>query len=191
MATTTPLQKELTPTEQAAFLALLKTRFEKNRDRHQSIAWSNVSAKLEKRREKCWSLHEMERTGGEPDVVAYEAATDEYLFVDCAAESPKARRSVCYDAEARTSRKEHPPAGSAMEMASEMGIRLLTEAQYRFLQGLGTFDTKTSSWIETPAPIRKLGGALFGDYRYGHVFIYHNGASSYYGARGFRGALWV
>lgn len=172
-------------------LSVLKTRFEKNMDRHKGLEWASVRAMLEAAPEKLWSLDEMEITGGEPDVVGYDKNTGEYLFYDCAAESPKGRRSLCYDHEALESRKEHKPADSAVNMAATMGIEILTEAQYRELQQLGTFDTKTSSWVKTPADIRKLGGAIFGDFRFGHVFIYHNGAESYYAARGFRGSLRV
>lgn len=169
----------------------LKARFEKNRNRHPELDWADVQARLEANPEKLWSLQEMERTGGEPDVVGQDAQTGEYLFYDCSAESPKGRRSVCYDREALESRKEHKPATSAMDLAAAMGITMLTEEQYRALQQLGSFDTKTSSWVATPAAIRKLGGALFADCRYDHVFIYHNGAESYYGARAFRGLLRV
>ncbi len=159
--------------------------------RHKGLEWANVQARLEANPEKLWSLDEMEITGGEPDVVGQDKTTGEYIFYDCSAESPKGRRSVCYDRAALESRKEHKPANSAMDMAADIGIEILTEEQYRELQQLGTFDTKTSSWIITPPDIRKLGGALFGDCRYGHVFVYHNGAESYYGARGFRGSLRV
>jgi hypothetical protein len=169
----------------------LKARFEKNKQRHKGIDWANVQAKLEANQEKLWSLYEMEETGGEPDVVGIDKKTGEYLFYDCSAESPKGRRSVCYDHEALESRKEHKPENSAFEMAADMGIELLTEEQYRELQKLGNFDTKTSSWILTPANIRKLGGAIFMDRRYDTVFLYHNGAESYYAARGFRGSLKV
>jgi hypothetical protein len=168
----------------------LKARFEKNMNRHQGIEWADVQAKLtESSPDQLRSLHEMERTGGEPDVVGYDAATGEYIFYDCAAESPKGRRSICYDHEALEARKQHKPENSAINMAMEMGIEILTVEQYMDLQNLGNFDTKTSSWVKTPAEIRKLGGAIFGDYRYGKVFVYHNGADSYYGARGFRGSL--
>jgi hypothetical protein len=170
---------------------ILKTRFEKNIYRHASIEWKKVQSKMEINQEKLWSLYEMEATGGEPDVVGHDVKTNEYIFYDCAAESPKGRRSVCYDHEALEARKEHKPANSAVEMAADMGIELLTEAQYRDLQKLGKFDTKTSSWIKTPAEIRKLGGAIFADYRYDTIFVYHNGAESYYAARGFRGSLRV
>ncbi|MCB0569486.1 MAG: DUF4256 domain-containing protein [Phaeodactylibacter sp.] len=184
-------KKALTPEQREALLGTLKTRFEQNMSRHKGLEWAGVQAKLEANAEKLWPLHEMERTGGEPDVVGLDDKTGEYLFYDCSAESPQGRRSLCYDGEALESRKEHKPENSAMEMAAAMGIELLTEAQYRALQQLGPFDAKTSSWVQTPADIRKRGGALFADYRYGHVFIYHNGAISYYAARGFRGALRV
>lgn len=169
----------------------LKTRFEKNKSRHKGIEWAEVQAKLEANAEKLRSLNEMEMTGGEPDVVGRDKKTGEFIFYDCAAESPKGRRSICYDHEALESRKEHKPENSAMQMAADMGIELLTEEQYRELQKLGNFDTKTSSWIMTPADIRKLGGAVFCDRRYNTVFLYHNGAESYYAARGFRGSLKV
>ena len=185
------MTKELTPAQREALLLALKERFEKNMNRHKGLEWAKIQAKLEAHPEKLWSLSEMERTGGEPDVVGYDANTGEYIFYDCAAESPKGRRSTCYDREALEARKEHKPENNVQDMAAAMGITLLTEAQYRELQALGTFDTKTSSWIQTPAAIRKLGGALFADYRYDHVFVYHNGASSYYAARGFRGSLRV
>lgn len=172
-------------------LKTLKARFEKNTNRHKGLEWTKVQARLEAHIEKLWSLHEMERTGGEPDVVGQDKKTGEYIFYDCSAESPKGRRSICYDREALESRKEHKPADSAIDMAAALGIELLTEEQYRELQKLGTFDTKTSSWIKTPAAIRKLGGALFCDHRYDTVFLYHNGAESYYAARGFRGSLRV
>jgi hypothetical protein len=182
-------QKERSTEQVEELFSLLKTRFEKNRYRHAYLEWAKVQARLEAHPEKWGALFEMERTGGEPDVVAYDEKTDEYLFYDCAAESPKGRRSICYDRDALESRKEHKPATNAVDLASQMGIEILTEAQYRDLQQLGEFDTKTSSWIITPAEIRKLGGALFGDRRYGHVFVYHNGAESYYANRGFRGSL--
>jgi len=169
----------------------LKARFEKNMNRHRGLEWANVQAKLEANAGKLWSLHEMERTGGEPDVVGHDKKAGEYIFCDCSAESPKGRRSVCYDREALESRKEQKPENSAGDMAAAMGIELLTEEQYRELQKLGTFDTKTSSWVKTPSDIRTLGGALFCDRRYDTVFVYHNGAESYYAARGFRGALRV
>lgn len=184
-------KKELSLEQREELLRALKGRFEKNTNRHQGLEWANVQAKLAANPAKLWSLGEMERTGGEPDVVDYDQATDEYIFYDCAAESPKGRRSSCYDEDALASRKEHKPQNSAINMAAAMGIELLTEAQYRALQQLGEFDTRTSSWVQTPPEIRKLGGALFADFRYGTVFIYHNGAESYYAARGFRGALRV
>ena len=167
----------------------LKARFEKNMNRHKGLEWAKVQAKLEAKSEKLWSLNEMERTGGEPDVVGHDKKTGEFIFYDCSAESPKGRRSVCYDHEALESRKENKPKDSALGMAADMGIDLLTEEQYRELQKLGEFDLKTSSWVKTPSDIRKLGGGLFCDRRYNHVFLYHNGAESYYGARGFRGSL--
>lgn len=169
----------------------LKTRFEKNGSRHKGIEWTNVQAKLKVNEEKLWSLNEMEITGGEPDVVDHDKKTDQYIFYDCSAESPKERRSICYDGEALESRKENKPKNSALGMAAAMGIEILTEEQYRDLQKLGIFDTKTSSWVKTPADIRKIGGALFCDRRYNTVFVYHNGAESYYAARGFRGSLRV
>lgn len=183
--------KGLSLEEGEELLSVLKTRFEKNKQRHKGIDWEQVEERLEADKKKMWSLNEMERTGGEPDVVGYDKKSGEYIFWDCAAESPKGRRSVCYDHEALEARKEHKPADSAVGMAETMGITLLTEQEYRDLQKLGNFDTKTSSWVETPDPIRKLGGALFGDRRYDHVFFYHNGAESYYAARGFRGSLRV
>ena len=179
----------LSSKRQEELLSVLKARFEKNPKRHQGIQWANVEAKLQASREKLSSLHEMELTGGEPDVVGHDKTTGEYLFVDCSAESPKGRRSVCYDREALEARKEHKPKNNAVDMAAAMGIEILTEEQYRALQALGEFDTKTSSWVKTPADIRELGGAIFCDRRYNHVFVYHNGAESYYAARGFRGAL--
>ena len=186
------IRKEKLSSQQTEELfKILKTRFEKNKNRHTGLDWAAVQAKLQASTEKLWSLNEMERSGGEPDVVGYDKKTDEYLFYDCSPESPKGRRSVCYDHEALESRKEHKPENSAVEMAADMGIELLTEQQYRDLQELGHFDTKTSSWIKTPDDIRKLGGAIFADYRYAHVFVYHNGAESYYAARGFRGSLRV
>ena len=172
-------------------LTALKTRFEKNMDRHKGLTWAKVEVKLEASTEKLWSLNEMERTGGEPDVVGYDQKTGEYIFFDCSAESPKGRRSICYDREALESRKENKPANNALDMATAMGIKLLAEEQYRELQKLGNFDTKTSSWVKTPPYIRKLGGALFCDRRFNRVFVYHNGAESYYAARGFRGELRV
>jgi hypothetical protein len=184
-------KKELPPEQRKELLATLKTRFEKNMPRHKTVEWAAIQAKLEANNEKLWSLNAMEETGGEPDVVGYDKKTDEYIFYDCSAESPKGRRSICYDHEALEKRKEHKPENSAAEMAADMGIELLTEVQYRDLQALGNFDTKTSSWIKTPASIRQLGGALFCDRRYNTVFVYHNGAESYYAARAFRGALLV
>jgi len=183
--------QELKPKQREELLTTLKTRFENNMPRHKGIEWSKVQAKLEANPEKLWSLNEMESTGGEPDVVDHDKKTGAYIFYDCSAESPKGRRSVCYDPEALESRKEHKPKASAVGMATAMGIELLTEEQYRALQQLGEFDTKTSSWVQTPSDIRKLGGALFCDRRYGHVFLSHNGAESYYAARGFRGWLKV
>ncbi|MBP9773346.1 MAG: DUF4256 domain-containing protein [Candidatus Peribacteraceae bacterium] len=182
-------KKALSAQESAELLKTLKARFEKHMNRHKGIKWEAVQAKLEKLPEKLWSLHEMERTGGEPDVVGEEKG--EYVFYDCAAESPKDRRSVCYDKQALDSRKEHKPKNSALDMAADMGIELLTEEEYRNLQTLESFDLKTSSWIQTPAAVRKLGGALFCDRRYDTVFLYHNGAESYYAARGFRGKVRV
>lgn len=183
--------KDLDAKQRAALLGALKARFEKNMNRHEGIAWAHVQAKLEAHADKLGSLHEMERTGGEPDVVGHDEQTAEHVFCDCSAESPTGRRSVCYDREGLESRKEHRPEDSAIDMAAAMGIELLTEEQYRALQQLGSFDTKTSSWLKTPAAIRELGGAIFGDRRYGRVFVYHNGAPSYYAARGFRGLLRV
>lgn len=182
---------DLSPEQREDLLKTLQVRFEKNMNRHTGLAWASVEARLEAHPEKLWSLHEMERTGGEPDVVGEAEKTGEITFVDCAAESPAGRRNLCYDQAALDARKEHKPGGSAVAMAAEMGIELLTEEQYRRLQEFGSFDLKTSSWLQTPAEIRKLGGALFGDRRYGRVFIYHNGADSYYGARAFRGWLKV
>lgn len=186
-----PKSKDMTAKQREALLGALKTRFEKNMRRHEGLEWAKVQAKLEANPEKLGSLQEMESTGGEPDVVGHDKKTGEYIFYDCSAESPKDRRSLCYDREALDSRKEAKPKDSAMDMAAAMGIEILTEEQYRELQKLGDFDTKTSSWLKTPPEIRKLGGAIFGDRRYDHVFLYHNGASSYYAARGFRGALRV
>ena len=182
---------KLSAAEQDELLRVLQLRFQKNKQRHPGIEWKEVEKKLLTNKEKLWSLYQMETTGGEPDVISYDTKKGEYLFVDCSAESPSGRRSVCFDKEGWESRKEHRPANNAIDMASEMGIELLTEEQYRQLQQLGHFDAKTSSWIQTPASIRKLGGALFADYRYGCVFVYHNGAQSYYGSRGFRGCLRV
>ena len=184
-------KKQLSAAQRQELLATLKTRFEKNMNRHKGVDWAKVKAKLEADTKKLWSLNEMERTGGEPDVVAHDKKTGEYIFYDCAAESPKGRRSICYDGKALESRKEHKPKNSAMDMAAAMGVELLTEKQYRELQELGDFDTKTSSWVQTPAAIRKLGGALFCDRRYDQVFVYHNGAESYYAGRAFRGSLRV
>lgn len=183
--------KKLSPDLREALLSALKARFEKNMNRHAGLEWADIQAKLDANPEKLWSLNEMESTEGEPDVVGQDEETGEYLFFDCAAESPKGRRNVCYDREALDARKEHKPENNAMDMAAAMGIEILTEAQYRALQQLGNFDTKTSSWLKTPAEIRELGGAIFGDRRYNHIFVYHNGAESYYGARGFRGSLRV
>ena len=183
--------KEMKAKQSEELLTVLKARFEKNMNRHKGLEWAKVQAKLEANPEKLWSLSEMERTGGEPDVIGHEKKTGEYIFYDCSAESPNGRRSVCYDGEALKSRKEHKPKNSAMDMATAMGIELLTEEQYRKLQKLGNFDAKTSSWLKTPTDIRELGGAICGDFRYGHVFIGHNGAESYYAARGFRGSLSV
>jgi hypothetical protein len=185
------MKKKLSPEQSAELLKTLKERFEKNMDRHKGLEWAKVQAKLEKDEAKRWSLDDMEISGGEPDVVGYDEKTGEFIFYDCSPESPKGRRSICYDAEALASRKEHKPTDSAINMAAEMGIEILTEEEYRELQKFGKFDAKTSSWIKTPSDIRKAGGALFCDWRYGHVFTYHNGAESYYGARGFRGSLRV
>jgi hypothetical protein len=183
--------RQLKARQQEELLGVLKARFEKNRHRHAGLEWARVKARLEANPDKLWSLHEMERTGGEPDVVGHDRKTGEVIFYDCSAESPTGRRSVCYDRAGLESRKEHRPETSAVDMAAAMGIELLTEDQYRELQTLGTFDAKTSSWVQTPPEIRKLGGAIFGDFRYGRVFVYHNGAQSYYGARAFRGSLRV
>jgi Protein of unknown function (DUF4256) len=187
----TKTKKELSPDQREELLRILKARFEKNMSRHQNLEWAKVEARLKANDEKLWSLAEMEKTGGEPDVVGQDAKTGEYLFFDCSAETPKGRTSVCYDREGLESRKEHKPKTSAIDLAAAIGIELLTEEQYRELQTLGDFDLKTSSWLKTPADLRKLGGALFGDRRFGRDFIYHNGAQSYYGARAFRGALRV
>ena len=183
--------KELSAEQQKELLSVLKVRFEKNRNRHKDIEWSKIEAKLINNPEKIRSLNEMEKTGGEPDVIGHDKKTGEYIFYDCSTESPKERRSICFDKEGQESRKEHKPANNAVDMAADMGIELLTEEQYRELQQFGNFDAKTSSWIQTPSEIRKLGGALFADFRYGNVFVYHNGAQSYYAARGFRGSLRV
>jgi len=180
---------KLSARQREELLSALKARFEKNMNRHKGLEWTKIQPKLEADAGKLWSLNEMERTGGEPDVVGYDKKTGEYIFYDCSAESPKGRRSICYDPEALASRKENKPQNSAVAMATEMGIELLTEEQYRELQKLGEFDLKTSSWVKTPSKIRELGGALFCDRRYDHVFLYHNGAESYYAARGFRGVL--
>lgn len=187
----TPKQPALPAGRREELINTLKARFEKNKHRHKGLEWAKVQAKLDSPNagEKLWSLNEMENSGGEPDVVGYDKKTGEYIFYDCSEESPKGRRSVCYDHEALESRKENQPEDSAVEMAADMGIELLTEEQYRALQQLGEFDTKTSSWVKTPSDIRQLGGALFCDRRFGHVFVYHNGAQSYYAARGFRGSL--
>ena len=185
------IKKKLPAEVRIALLETLKARFESNMSRHQGLEWAKVLAKLEANAEKLWSLAEMESTGGEPDVVDKDPVTGGYIFYDCAAESPKGRRSICYDPEALESRKENKPGNSAVGMAADMGIELLTEAEYRFLQQLGNFDTKTSSWVKTTTEIRNLGGAIFCDRRYNHVFVYHNGAESYYGGRAFRGALRV
>jgi Protein of unknown function (DUF4256) len=182
-------KKELSPKQREQLLAALKGRFEKNLNRHKGLDWAKVRSRLEANAEKLWSLNEMERTGGEPDMVGHDKKTGEYVFYDCSAESPKGRTSFCYDREALDSRKEHKPKNSVIDMATAMGVEILTEEQYRELQKLGEFDTKTSSWVKTPADIRKLGGALYGDRRYGRVFVGHNGAQSYYAARGFRGSL--
>ena len=183
--------KDIDVKQREDLLRTLQARFESHTNRHTGLEWADVQAKLEANPGKLWSLNEMERTGGEPDVVGYDDKTGEIIFYDCSPESPKGRRSICYDREGLESRKAHKPEDTAMDMAAAMGIELLTEAQYRALQELGNFDMKTSSWVKTPAAIRKLGGALFCDRRYGHVFVYHNGADAYYGARGFRGALRV
>lgn len=183
--------KKLSAGDRDELLKILKARFEKNMSRHKGLEWARVQAKLEANPGKLWSLNEMEASGGEPDVVGYDKKTGEYIFYDCSAESPKGRRSICYDHQALESRKENKPDNSAVEMAADMGVELLTEQEYRELQQLGSFDAKTSSWVKTPAAIRKLGGAIFCDYRFGTVFVYHNGAESYYAARGFRGSLRV
>jgi hypothetical protein len=183
--------KELSPEQREELLKILKSRFEKNMNRHQGLEWAKVQPRLEANPAKLWSLNEMERTGGEPDVIGQDKTSGEYIFYDCSAESPSGRRNVCYDREALEARKEFKPKDTALDMAAAMGIELLSEEQFRGLQKLGKFDTKTSSWLMTPAEIRKLGGAIFGDRRYDHVFVYHNGADSYYAARGFRGSLRV
>jgi hypothetical protein len=185
------MKKELPSKQREELLKVLKARFEKNMNRHKGLEWAKVQAKLEANSGKLWSLNEMEETGGEPDVVGHDKKTGEYIFYDCSAESPKGRRSACYDGEALESRKENKPKNNVIDMAAAMGIELLSEEQYRELQQLGHFDAKTSSWIKTPAAIREHGGAIFADYRYDHVFVYHNGAESYYAARGFRGSLRV
>lgn len=184
-------KKNLPPEQREKLLRTLKSRFEKNMNRHKGLEWNKIQTKLEANPEKLWTLNEMEETGGEPDVVAFDKKTGEYFFYDCSAESPKERRSICYDGDALESRKEHKPKDSAIGMATDMGIEILTEEQYRELQNLGNFDTKTSSWVKTPSSIRELGGAIFCDRRYNTVFVYHNGAESYYAARGFRGLLKV
>jgi hypothetical protein len=184
-------KKALSPEQREELLRALKARFEKNMNRHKGLEWANVQAKLEGNTEKLWSLNEMERTGGEPDVVGHDKKTGEYIFYDCSAQSPQGRRNVCYDREGQESRKANKPEDNAIDMAAAMGIELLTEEHYRELQKLGNFDTKTSSWVKTPSDIRKLGGALFADRRYGTVFVYHNSAPSYYGVRAFRGSLRV
>ena len=191
MSKTISNKKKLSSEQRDELLGILKTRFEKNMKRHKGIAWANVQAKLEASPAKVWSLNAMEQTGGEPDVVGHDKKTGTFIFYDCSAESPKGRRSVCYDHEALEKRKENKPDDSAMQMADDMGIEILSEEEYRDLQKLGSFDNKTSSWVLTPADIRKLGGALFCDFRYDTVFLYHNGADSYYAARGFRGSLKV
>jgi hypothetical protein len=188
---TQKIEKHLLPEQQEELLKTLKVRFEKNMNRHNGIEWAKIMEKLESNLVKLWSLNEMERTGGEPDVVDFDSKSGEYIFCDCSAESPKGRRSICYDREALESRKEFKPENNVIDMAVTMGIELLTEDQYRELQKLGIFDLKTSSWVKTPSEIRKLGGAIFCDRRYDHVFVYHNGAESYYGVRGFRGSLRV
>ena len=191
MKNTNTTRKTLSAVQEEELLNTLKTRFEKNMNRHEGLEWLQAQAKLESEPDKLWSLYEMERTGGEPDVVGYDQEIGKFIFYDCSPESPTGRRSICYDQEALDARKKNKPKDSAMNMAATMGIEMLTEDQYRALQELGNFDTKTSSWLKTPHSIRELGGAIFGDYRYDHVFIYHNGADSYYAARGFRGSLRV
>lgn len=187
----TTSKKKLPAAQREELLTALQERFEKNMSRHKGLAWTKILARLEENPDRLWSLHEMERTGGEPDVVGHDKKAGEYIFYDCSKESPQGRRSLCYDRRALESRKEHKPKNNALDMAAAMGIELLTEAEYRELQKLGEFDLKTSSWVQTPDDIRKLGGALFCDRRYDHVFVYHNGAESYYAARGFRGSLRV
>ena len=191
MSTKTLSKKVLSPDQKDEQLSLLKTRFEKNMKRHKGLAWPDIQARLQSHPEKLWSLHEMENTGGEPDVVGFDKKTGEFIFYDCSPESPKGRRSLCYDNDAWESRKEHKPENNALDLAAAIGIELLTEDQYRDLQKLGDFDLKTSSWVKTPSEIRELGGAIFCDRRYDTVFLYHNGAESYYAARGFRGFLKV
>ena len=191
MAKQSTTKKSISGSEKDSLFAKLRSRFEKNKERHRGIEWPDVEARLKKAPEKLWSLNEMERTGGEPDVVGYDKRSGEIIFYDCSAESPSGRRSLCFDKAALDARKEAKPSGSAMEMAAQMKIEIMTEAQYRHLQELGDFDLKTSSWVQTPADIRKAGGSLFCDKRYGHVFLYHNGAQSYYAARGFRGVIKV
>ncbi len=185
------INKKLPSDQREELLQTLRTRFDKNKNRHKGLKWADVQAKIDTHPEKLWSLNQMEQTGGEPDVIGYDKKTNEYIFYDCSAETPKGRRSLCYDREALNARKEHKPESSAIDMASAIGIELLTEEQYRALQELGEFDTKTSSWLTTPPEIRKLGGAIFADRRYNHVFVYHNGVQSYYAGRGFRGSLRV
>ena len=189
MKNTTSAKKELSPKQREELLKTLNVRFEQNMNRHKGFEWARVEARLEGNTEKLWSLNEMERTGGEPDVIGRDKKSGEYVFYDCSAESPQGRRSVCYDREALDSRKEHKPKNNAVEMAAAMGVEILSEDQYLELQKLGNFDAKTSSWLKTPSEIRKLGGAIYGDFRYGRVFVGHNGADSYYAARGFRGSL--
>ena len=184
-------KKELSPAQREELLRTVQARFEKHINRHEGLEWAKVKTKLEAKPEKLWSLGEMERTGGEPDVVGHDKKTNQYILFDCSPESPKGRRSFCYDREALDSRKKDKPKHNAIDMAETMGVELLTEEQYRELQALGEFDTKTSSWVKAPAEVRKLGGAIFGDRRFGRVFVYHNGAESYYAARGFRGSLRV
>ena len=188
---TTAFKKELSPEQREKLLKVLKARFEKNMNRHKGIEWAKVQSKLESNTKKLWSLNEMERTGGEPDIIGQDKKTGEYIFYDCSAETPNGRRSVCYDSEALESRKEHKPKNNAVDMAASMGVEILSAEQVREINKLGNFDTKTSSWVKTPSNIRKLGGALFCDRRYDNVFVYHNGAESYYAARGFRGSLRV